>query len=113
MESVKEIFSKISKRKADSHKGDYGHVFVLAGSCFYTGAPCMVSQGALLSGSGLVTLGVGKSLHAIMASKLLEVMVRPFYETKDMSLSMLAERDVLKFSENTDVIAIGPGMTRH
>ena len=100
MEAIKKIFSRIKDRSPDSHKGNFGHVFVLAGSVFYTGAPYLVSRGALLSGSGLVTLGIGKSLYSVMATRLIEVMVTPFYETKDMSLSVLAERDIVRFSEN-------------
>ena len=113
MEQVREIFARIRNRKPDSHKGDYGHVLILAGSIGYTGAPYLASMAALVSGSGLVTLGVGKSLHVIMASKLVEVMVKPFYETKEMSLGLLAERDIVSFAQKIDCIAVGPGITRN
>jgi NAD(P)H-hydrate epimerase len=61
---------------------DFGHVLVIAGSAGYTGAAYLTSQAAALSGSGLVTLAIGRSLYPIMAVKLTEVMVRPFFETK-------------------------------
>ena len=46
MYEVKDI-PKIPSRKPDTHKGDYGRVFVLAGSSGMTGAACMCSTAAL------------------------------------------------------------------
>ena len=102
----------LPKRKADSHKGDYGHVFVLAGSAGFTGAAALCSQAALLSGSGLVTLGIAKSLYPIMARKLTEVMTMPLPETRAQALSEKAYPDIMKFSEKADCIALGPGLSR-
>ncbi len=108
---IKKIYRKIAKRRRDSHKGDYGHVYVLAGSSRYTGAPYLASQAALLSGSGLVTLGVAKSIYPILAKKLVEVMVQPLAETSGASLGLKAEKEIIKFSTRTDVIALGPGIS--
>lgn len=113
MIAIKELVEKFPKRPANSHKGDYGHVFVLAGSYGYTGAAYLASQAALLSGSGLVTLGVGKSIYPVLASKMTEVMVRPFVETKDASLSLLAEKEIINFAEKCNAIAIGPGISQN
>lgn len=113
MINAEDVISRLPKRKPDSHKGDFGHVLVLAGSCGYTGAAYLTSQAALFSGSGLVTLAIGKTLHEIMAAKLTEVMVRPFFETKDSSLSLFAEKDLIKFSDKCDCVAMGPGMSEN
>lgn len=43
-------------RRANSHKGTYGHVLNIAGSRFYTGAAYFSSISALKTGAGLVTL---------------------------------------------------------
>lgn len=110
---IDELIKKFPKRPADAHKGDLGHVFVIAGSISYTGAAYLTSQAAALSGSGLVTLAVGKSIYPILAEKLTEVMVRPFIETKDGSLSLMAEKDLLSFSERCDCAAIGPGISQN
>jgi NAD(P)H-hydrate epimerase len=85
----------------------------MAGSFGYTGAAYLTSQAALLSGSGLVTLGCGKTIYPVMAVKLTEVMVRPFFETKDCSLSLLAEKELLAFIERCDAVAIGPGISQN
>ena len=99
------------KRAADAHKGAFGHLLVIAGSAGYSGAAYLTSQAAALSGSGLVTLAIGKSLYPIMATKLTEVMTKPFFETKDYSLSLLAEKDLVVFSEECSALAIGPGIS--
>lgn len=113
MANIEEIISGFPKRPVSANKKDFGHVFVIAGSCGYTGAAYLTSQAALLSGSGLVTLAAGKSIYPIMASKLTEVMVRPFFETKDYSLSLLAEKEILNFCERCTCLAIGPGISQN
>ena len=110
---IEEVLSGFPKREPSANKKDFGHVFVIAGSSGYTGAAYLASQAAMLSGSGLVTLAVGKSLYPIMAAKLTEVMVRPYPETKDFSLSLLAEKELLNFIEKCDCIAIGPGISQN
>ncbi|HPM42885.1 MAG TPA: NAD(P)H-hydrate dehydratase [Candidatus Omnitrophota bacterium] len=111
--NINELVSKFPKRPLDANKGDAGHVLVIAGSLPYTGSAYLASQAALLSGSGLVTLAAGKSIHPILAAKLTEVMVKIFIETKDGSLSLMAEKDILKFAERCDSFLIGPGVSQN
>lgn len=113
MRRCEEVLERFAKRQPTANKKDFGHVFVIAGSSGYTGAAYLTSQAALLSGSGLVTLAVGKSIYPIMAGKLTEVMVRPFFETKDFSLSLLAEKDILNYCQRCDCIAMGPGISQN
>ena len=110
---VHEHINKISKRDEDTHKGNYGHVFVLAGSRGMTGAAFFASQGALFSGSGLVTNGIPESLNQIMEIKLSEVMTLPLEETDAVSLSLESKEKILSFSNKCDVVAIGPGLSRN
>lgn len=74
---IKEIREKWKPRKATSHKGDYGRVFILAGSKGLTGAAHLAAMGALRAGAGLVTLGVPEKIYSILARREAEVMVRP------------------------------------
>ena len=114
MAAIEEVIAKFPKRDPSAHKGDFGHVLVIAGSMGYTGAAYLASQAATLSGSGLVTLAIARSLYEVMAVKLTEVMVRPFFETKDYSLSLLAEKELSNFAmESCNSIAIGPGISRN
>lgn len=113
MITISDAIKVFPKRSPDAHKGDFGHLLVIAGSAGYSGAAYLTSQAAILSGSGLVTLAAGKSLYPVMAVKLTEVMVKPFFETKDYSLSLLAEKDLVSFSEKCSAVAIGPGISRN
>ena len=113
MININDAIKKFPKRQTEAHKGDFGHVLVIAGSAGYTGAAYLASQAAIRSGSGLVTLAMGRSLYEILATKLVEVMVKPFFETKDYSLSLLAEREIATFSEKCNVALIGPGISQN
>lgn len=113
MKIPNDIKKLLPKRKPDTHKGDYGHVFVVAGSAGMTGAAALASTGALLSGSGLVTLGIPKSLNPIMEAKLTEVMTKPLPETDDQTLSEGAFSGIIKFAEKVNCVAIGPGLSRN
>lgn len=111
--SLSDFKKLLPKRKPDTHKGDYGHVFVIAGSVGMTGAAALCAQAALLSGSGLVTLGICKSLNPILARKLTEVMTKPLPETRQQTLSEKALSEILKFAKKVDCVAIGPGLSRN
>ncbi|MFH0838910.1 MAG: NAD(P)H-hydrate dehydratase [Candidatus Omnitrophota bacterium] len=111
MKISKEFRSIVKRRESGAHKGDFGHVFVLAGSPGFTGAAYLAGEAAITSGSGLVTVGVPKSLHVILASKFVEVMTKPLPETKKGTLSFRALGEIQDFSKKTDVLAVGPGLS--
>lgn len=99
------------KRKQDTYKGDYGHVIVLGGSVGFTGAACLCAEAALISGCGLVTLGIPSSLNIAMEAKLTEVMTKPLPETQELTLSPLAEEEILEMCKSVDAVALGPGLS--
>lgn len=101
----------LPKRKPDSHKGDYGCLFILAGSKGLTGAAALCCRAAMRSGAGLVTLGIPSGLNSIMAVKLTEAMTRPLPQTEQQTLSGEGFSDIKKILEDMDVIAIGPGLS--
>ncbi|MDD5450116.1 MAG: NAD(P)H-hydrate dehydratase [Candidatus Omnitrophica bacterium] len=107
------LYSSLLKRKSDTHKGNYGHVFVLAGSVGLTGAPYMAAQAALLSGSGLVTVGLPKSLMPIIAKRFVEVMTRSLAQTRAQSISLRAFHEIESFSKKATILAIGPGLSQN
>lgn len=107
--SIKNIFAK---RKSDAQKGDYGHVLIVAGSAGLTGAAYLASEAALLTGSGLVTCAIPKSLNAILASKLTEAMTLPVEDGGKGYFPISAFSEVMKFSEKVDALAIGPGLSQ-
>ncbi len=103
---------KLIPRKKNTHKGSYGRVLVLAGSPGMTGAAYLCCKAALKSGSGLVTLGVPKSLNFVMETKLTCVMTHPLPETKALTLSNKGREEILKLCEKHDVVALGPGLSQ-
>lgn len=106
-----QIFNFLSTpRRPDTHKGDYGHLLVIAGSVGKTGAAAMVCEAALRMGAGLVTLVIPKSLNPIMEMKLTEVMTEPMPETPKQTLSLRALNPILKLCENKKAVVIGPGL---
>lgn len=108
------VDSVLSHRKPDTHKGDYGHIFILAGSRGFTGAAILCANSAMRTGAGLVTLGIPESQYSIVAKRgFLEVMTKPLPETKDKTLSLNAYKKIFEFAQKADVLAIGPGVSRN
>ena len=105
-------FSDLLKRdRPDVHKGNRGHLLVLAGSTGKTGAAAMTAVGALRAGAGLVTVGVPKSLNAILENKLTEAMTAPLPETNEGTLSLAAEETIHQLMEGKTALALGPGLS--
>ncbi len=103
--------ARLSLRKKNSHKGDYGHILVLAGSRRYSGAALLCAESALRSGAGMVTLGLPESVHrALIGKKIKELISVPFPENKDGAFSAKAFSAVREFMKQADVLIIGPGM---
>ena len=56
------VASLLPPRAADTHKGDYGRVFLLCGSRGLTGAAALAARACLRTGAGLISLGVPASV---------------------------------------------------
>lgn len=104
-----EIF--LPKRRADTHKGDYGRLLIIGGSIGYTGAPTLCARAAVRSGAGLVYLGVPADIYAITAVKNDEAMPFPL-ACADGRLSAAALAAILEWLAACDVCVIGPGLGR-
>ncbi|MDO8662608.1 MAG: NAD(P)H-hydrate dehydratase [Candidatus Omnitrophota bacterium] len=105
--------TRLLRRKADSSKGDYGHIFILAGCARYAGAAVLCAEAIMRSGAGLVTLGIPKSINsAIIKIKPKEVMTLPLPETASGSLSAKAFKKIKDFARKIDLLVIGPGLGR-
>jgi len=101
----------IPERPRNSYKGDYGHVFVLAGSRGRTGAALMTAKACMRTGSGLVTLGVPESLVDIFQGRVTEEMILPLPDKGNGTLDEKALEIILGFaSQKADTISIGPGI---
>ncbi len=89
-------------RKADSHKGDYGKVLVIAGSANMIGAPAIVAMAALRTGSGLCRIATPKEILPQVLT------ICPFATGFPWSLREV--KAVVEFAEEHDAVAMGPGL---
>jgi NAD(P)H-hydrate epimerase len=108
--SKEELRARLPKREADSNKGDYGHVAVVAGSRGMAGAPALTARAAQRAGAGLVTVLTAESAQPIVAAKLDEQMTRPLPEV-DGALAERAFDAVAEFAAKATVLCLGPGLT--
>ncbi|HXV28276.1 MAG TPA: NAD(P)H-hydrate dehydratase, partial [bacterium] len=113
MNIAREIKKKWKPRKTGSHKGNFGRIFILAGSRGLTGAAHLAGMGALRAGAGLVTVGVPEQVYPVIARRQAELMVRPFPSTSQGTLSPGGLKSILEFSIHQDVLAIGPGLSQN
>lgn len=108
--SAKDV--SLPRRRPDTHKGDYGRDYIIAGSIGYTGAPIMAAEAALRMGAGLVYLGVPDSIYSIAAIKCTEVMPLPLPCDEDGLISWNSREPVAEMLEKADVCLAGPGLGR-
>ena len=113
MPECNEMASLIPAHLPSDHKGSRGRVAVVAGSAGMAGAATLASRAALRSGAGMVMLGSPAGLMDALTARHTEVMLRGLPETAEGTLSLAAEPGIESLLSWADVLAIGPGLTRH
>ncbi len=99
-----EMIRKIKKtRNRFSHKGNFGHALIIAGSYGKIGAATLSAKACLRSGVGLLTCHIPKCGYDIMQISVPEAMVETDFNS---SFLTKAETDLAKFA----AIGIGPGI---
>ncbi len=104
---IKPLFSP---RKADSHKGTYGHLLTVCGSFGMAGAAILSARAALRSGVGLVTVALPRSIYPIVATAVPEAVFLPLDETEDGVLARSALRPLLSALKGKDALLVGCGL---
>ncbi len=100
----------VPRREADTHKGTYGHLVVVAGSRGKTGAAILACRAAMRAGAGLVTLAAPRSLNSIFATSLVEVMTEPLRENANEVMETLSDGEWRALIERKNVLLFGPGV---
>jgi NAD(P)H-hydrate epimerase len=98
-------------RQPDAHKGDAGHVLVIAGSFGKTGAAQLAARAAGRVGAGLVTVVAPASLYPIYAAGALEAMTEALPD--DDGRVRFDETRLRALIEGKTAVVIGPGLGTH
>ncbi|HEY6322461.1 MAG TPA: NAD(P)H-hydrate dehydratase [Thermoanaerobaculia bacterium] len=130
-----ELSGLLPPRARDSHKGDYGHLLLVAGSPGKAGAAVLAARAAVRAGAGLVTAAVPESILLIVHLGSIESMVLPLpawsagppreHGTGDAggghggghgaagdhrALAAVAVEQVLAAAAGKTALAVGPGL---
>lgn len=103
------IKSILPRRKNDTHKGNYGKAYIVAGSTGMTGAAMLTCEAVLRSGAGLLKVAIPQSLNSIMETRLIEAITVPLPELKKGVVGISDIEKIIKTMKESNVIAIGPG----
>jgi len=97
-------YSLLPKRKASSHKGNFGHVLVVGGNTGMPGAVILAAKAALRTGAGLVTIITASDNLVAISTAVPEAMVRT------CDIGSLAELFAASFVNSVTHIAVGMGL---
>lgn len=100
---------QLRKRKADTHKGDYGHVLVLGASEGLCGSVCLCAEASLRIGAGKVSVAIPASLEPIIQAKLTEAVTIALSQTARKSISCRALGTLRRRIESVEAAAVGMG----
>jgi len=101
-----ELAGLLPEREPGSHKGDYGHVLIVAGSPGKAGAAILAARAAVRSGAGLVTAAVPEAILQTVDLGSVESMTLGL----PAGLGEGAVDIVLDAAEGKTVLALGPGL---
>ncbi len=99
-------------RAPESHKGDFGHVLIVAGSVGKTGAAVLAARGAFRAGAGLVTVASVAEVCRVITYAQPEVMTVSLGEGAECGDLPRAVARVLELAAAMDAVVIGPGLGR-
>jgi len=99
-------------RAADSNKGTFGHVLLVAGALGKSGAAVLGGRMALRAGAGLVTIATPAVILPVVAAAQAEYMTVPLQGTRagTMALKNVQGARWKKIEKGKSVLAIGPGL---
>ena len=99
-------------RPPDSHKGTFGHAFLIGGATGMTGAIAIAGMACLRAGAGLVTLGIPACNQALVASLDPNSMTLALPNDSQGRLGFNAAEKISELLRRANCVAIGPGLGR-
>ncbi|MEO5328037.1 MAG: NAD(P)H-hydrate dehydratase [Magnetococcus sp. THC-1_WYH] len=100
----------IPKRPRDSHKGNFGHLFIIAGSVGKEGAAALTALGAHSVGPGWITVATPGIAQPTVAAKLLEAMTLPLPDDGIAGIDTAALTTLRNHPVHPAALAVGPGL---
>jgi len=97
-----DLLDLLPSRKADAHKGDFGHVLVIGGDKGYGGAAIMAAEAAVRAGAGLVSVATQPEHVTAILTRCPEIIARGVASGQELEAALV----------RPTVIVIGPGLGR-
>jgi NAD(P)H-hydrate epimerase len=107
---AEELAALVPERPAAGHKGDFGHVLIVAGSPGKAGAAILAARAAVRAGTGLVTAAVPEPLLATVDLGSVESMTLALPAGPGGQLAAAAVDRLLAAAEGKQAVALGPGL---
>ena len=105
-----ELVDLLPPREPGTHKGDYGHAVIVAGSPGKSGAAILAARAAVRSGAGLVTAAVPEPVLNVVDLGSVESMTLGLPSRDSGQLAAAAADRVLEAVRGKAALALGPGL---
>ncbi len=99
-------------RKANAHKGTFGHAFIVAGSRGMSGAGWLCSRAAMRAGCGLVTWALPEDLAAQLVGRLPEAMLFGIPDGGSGDWRETSAMAIAAAAKGKQAVVAGPGLGR-
>lgn len=105
-----DVSESLEPRPREAHKGDFGHLLVVAGSLGKSGAAVLAARAAVRSGAGLVTAAVPEPIVGVVEAASLETMTSVLPASASGEISADALGPLERQAVGKQAIALGPGL---
>jgi NAD(P)H-hydrate epimerase len=102
----------MERRRADTNKGDYGRLMIIAGSVGMAGAAVLSTRAAIRTGTGLTTLGSVDYVVSVVQKTVPEATCKILSGEMD-TLTRNAMYEADRYMKDKTALAVGPGITEN
>ena len=99
---LSDLKTLLGERKADAHKGDFGHVLVIGGNSGMAGSVMLSAEAAARTGAGLVSVATIPQHASAALSSCREIMVHGIETVSELNPLL----------QQCSVVVVGPGLGR-